>query len=169
MLLGENVNCQLGEELTFRIKTPGWENLQIACNGKLVATLPLSGEAQFMTYTPAECGDHSALCVKNGATSKAAEFTVVCCQAATEKSVYAPNETITVTASDGSGTKPISIALMVTATSDTVLMRNLTPEEQETGKFTLSYDAPGEYHLRIFFRNQNGFYRTDRKSLTITE
>ena len=31
------------------------------------------------------------------------------------------------------------------------------------GKFTLSCDAAGEYHIRVFFRNRYGLYKTDRQ------
>ena len=159
MLLGNRVNCNLGQELTFRIKTAGWENLQISLGSKVVATLPLSGEGQFVTYTPGDCGDYTAVCVKDGATSKAAEFTVVNGQVTIEKSAYAPGENIAVTVSDGSGAKAKSFALMESSTIDTVLSRNLNQAEQETGKFTLACDVPGTYRLWVFFRNQYGLYR----------
>lgn len=167
MLLGEKVNCKLGQELTFRIKTPGWAHLQICLGGKVVATVPLSGEEQFVTYTPDACGDYTALCVKDGAVSKAAAFTVVNCRVTMEKSTYAPGETIAVTFSDDSAAKAISFALMVSATSDTVLIRNLNQAEQDTGKCTLTCDMPGVYHLRVFFRNQNGLYRVDYPGIQI--
>ncbi|MBR2937914.1 MAG: hypothetical protein IKB80_05440 [Oscillospiraceae bacterium] len=169
MLLGDRVNCNLGQALTFRIKTAGWKNLQLRLVNKIVASLPLSGEEQFVTYTPGDCGDYTAVCAKDGTTSKAAEFTVVNSRVTTEKSTYAPGETISVTACDDSGAKATSFALVVSSTGDTVLIRNLDQMEQETGKFTLTCDVPGVYHLRVFFRNQNGMYRVDCPNITIAQ
>ena len=143
--------------------------MQINLNGKEVATLPLSGEAQFVTYTPDTCGDYTAVCVKDGASSKVAEFTVVNCRVSTDKSTYAPGETITATFSDDSGAKAVSFALMASATSDTVLIQNLNQAEQETGKCTLTCDVPGMYHLRVFFRNRYGLYRLDCPNIQIQE
>ena len=167
LLLGNGVNCNFGEALTFRIKTAGWENLRIACNGKVVATVPLTGAEEFVTYTPDTCGDYTAVCVKDGTASKAAEFTVVNCRVTTEKTAYAPGETIAATFRDDSGAKAISFALMESATSATLLIRNLNQTEQESGKCTLTCDAPGEYHLRVFFRNRYGLYRVDYPGIQI--
>lgn len=159
LLLGNGVNCNFGEELTFRIKTAGWEKLEIACNGQVVAALPC--DAEFVAYTPNACGKYTALCVKDGAASKAVEFTVIKATVTTDKDSYAPGEPIVITATDLNGAAPTIVTLMKADTSATVVLHSFTLEEQVTGQTTIRYDQPGVYTVRAFFRNENGLYRAN--------
>ena len=172
---GNKVNRRLGDELTFRIKTEGWDDLCIECDGKVLRRLPLNGSAQSITYTPDICGNYQAFCEKaDGTVSKAVEFAVVDCSISIEKSVYKPGEPILATGKDLSGAKPECAFLILDGErnnryNETQHIQWFTQEEQEAGTGAVRYDVPGLYMLKLFFRNQYGVFCSGYVKLEIQE
>lgn len=172
---GNKVNCRLGEELAFRIKTPDWGALCIECDGKPLCRLSLSGQPQSLTYTPDTCGNYRAFCEQDdGTVSKTVEFAIVDCSIAIDKSVYRPGDPILATGTAPGGAKPECAFLIYDGVlnyrvKETQHIQWFTPEEQAAGKGIVSYDVPGPYMLKLFFRNRYGVYCSDYVKLEIKE
>ena len=172
---GNKANCRLGEEVTFSVKTEGWDLLRIERDGTAVKEMALDEKTQLLNYQPETCGAYRALCVKaNGEVSKAVEFAVVSCSVATDKSVYKLGEPIMAVGSDCCGAKPECAFLIYDGVlnhhvRETQQIQWFTPEEQAAGKGAVYYNVPGPYMLKLFFRNQYGVYASDYVKLEIKE
>lgn len=172
---GNKANCRLGEEVTFSVKTEGWDLLRIERDGTVAKELALEGKTQLLNYQPETCGAYRALCVKaSGEVSKFVEFAVVSCSVATDKAVYKLGEPIMAIGSDCGGAKPecaflIYDGILNYRVRETQQIQWFTPEEQAAGKGAVYYNIPGPYMLKLFFRNQYGVYGSDYVKLEIKE
>jgi len=170
---GNKANCRLGELVEFFILSEGWKILRIEKNGEPVMAMEMLGEPCTLRYLADSCGYYRVYCVKEGGIiSDAVEFAVVSCSIETDKDAYRVGEAIQVFGHDMSGAKPECAFLVYDGVlnhhvRETQHIQWFTPEEQEAGRGIVSYNVPGPYILKVFFRNKYGVYGSDYVKLEI--